>query len=117
MPTARKTARDPYRMRKCKHCKLPFKPTTKNAKNADEQQFCTPAHRKEFWKYGSLPVEKLFGKFEKRVREIAREEMEAALVREIAQEEIGAALMKMQLDPNWMRLKPQAHPSPSASSI
>jgi hypothetical protein len=73
--TPQKRSRDPYRKRKCKLCKLPFVPTTKNAKNADGQEFCQDAHRKEFWKYGSLPMAKMMARIEKRCREIAREEL------------------------------------------
>ena len=71
MPKPRK---DPYKPRPCRFCKLEFKPTTKNPKNADEQQFCCAGHRKEFWKHGKLPFHKLQLSMEKRMREIAREE-------------------------------------------
>jgi hypothetical protein len=75
MPISRK---DPYRPRKCRLCKLTFKPSGKNPKNAAEQDFCCPAHRKEFWKHGALPFQKLMHRLEKRMREIAREEIAAA---------------------------------------
>jgi len=74
-----KTRKDPYRGRTCKLCKGHFIPTTKNSKNADGQEFCCDAHRKEFWKYGSLPFAKMAHRMEKRMREIAREEINAAL--------------------------------------
>jgi|ERR1035441_1822912 hypothetical protein len=73
MPKPRK---DSYRPRPCRFCKLEFKPTTKNPKNADEQEFCCAAHRKEFWKHGKLPFQKLLLRIEKRMREICREEIE-----------------------------------------
>jgi|ERR1035441_613512 hypothetical protein len=76
MPKPRK---DPYKPRPCRFCKLEFKPTTKNPKNADEQEFCCAAHRKEFWKHGKLPYQKLQLRMEKRMRQIAREEIENAL--------------------------------------
>jgi hypothetical protein len=75
MPKPRK---DPYKPRPCRFCKLEFKPTTKNPKNADEQEFCCAAHRKEFWKHGKLPFQKLQLRMEKRMRQIAREEIEIA---------------------------------------
>ncbi len=74
-----KTRKDPYRGRNCKLCKGHFIPTTKNSKNADGQEFCCDAHRKEFWKYGSLPFAKMAHRMEKRMREIAREEIASAL--------------------------------------
>src|ERR1035441_5292619 len=69
---------DPYRPRKCRFCKLLFKPAGKDRGNAQKQEFCTAAHRKEFWKHGAVPVQKLLLRQEKRMREIAREEIEAA---------------------------------------
>src|ERR1039458_5578881 len=72
MPKPRK---DPYKPRPCRFCKLEFKPTTKNPKNADEQEFCCAAHRKEFWKHGKLPFQKLQLRMEKRMRQIVREEL------------------------------------------
>ena len=84
MPKPRK---DPYRPRLCRLCKLEFKPTTKNAKNADGQDFCTPAHRKEFWKHGKLPFQKLMIRIEKRLREIVREETDDLRTRIAALEE------------------------------
>ena len=83
MPKSRK---DPFRPRLCRFCKLIFKPKGKNPANAAEQEFCTAAHRKEFWRHGALPFEKLMGKIEKRVREIAREEIEQ--ITEIATAEL-----------------------------
>jgi hypothetical protein len=69
---------DPYRPRKCRFCKLLFKPAGKDRGNAQKQEFCTAAHRKEFWKHGAVPVQKLLLRQEKRMREIAREEIEQA---------------------------------------
>lgn len=73
----RKLNKDPYTARKCRHCKLFFRPITKNPGNARAQEFCCPAHRKEFWKHGAQPLEKILLRFEKRFREIAREEIQA----------------------------------------
>lgn len=72
MPKLRK---DPYKTRPCRFCKLIFKPSCKNTRNAAEQEFCCPAHRKEFWKHGAVPVQKLMLRQEKRLREIVREEL------------------------------------------
>ena len=80
MPETRKApkkpSRDPYRVRPCRLCKAKFKPTTHVISCADSQEFCMPAHRKEYWKYGGLPFDKLMTRLEKRMREIAREELE-----------------------------------------
>jgi hypothetical protein len=76
MPKPRK---DPYKPRPCRFCKLEFKPTTKNPKNADEQQFCCAAHRKEFWKHGKLPLQKFQLRMEKRMRIICRQEIREAI--------------------------------------
>jgi hypothetical protein len=78
---------DPYKPRKCRFCKLLFKPTGKDRGNAQKQEFCTAAHRKEFWKHGGLPYQKLLDKLEKavvkilndRIREVVREEIKLAL--------------------------------------
>jgi hypothetical protein len=78
---------DPYRPRKCRFCKLTFKPSGKDRGNAQKQEFCTPAHRKEFWKHGGLPYQKLLDKLEKAVTKILNERM-----REICREEIEKAL-------------------------
>lgn len=74
MPISR---RDPYRPRKCRLCKLTFKPTDKNPANAAGQEFCCPGHRKDFWKHGALPFDKLMAKIEKRVRQIVRDELKS----------------------------------------
>jgi hypothetical protein len=84
MPKSKKPApKDPYRVRACRLCKAKFKPTTHVISCADTQEFCTPNHRKEYWKYGGLPFDKLMARLEKRAREIAREEVEA-MVEKIA---------------------------------
>lgn len=74
---ARKTPKDPYRMRPCRLCKAKFKPTTHVVSCADTQEFCCPNHRKEYWKYGGLPFDKLIARIEKRCREIVKEEIAA----------------------------------------
>jgi ribosomal protein S14 len=70
-------ARDPYRFRKCKLCRLDFRPTTHVIERADHQEFCSPNHRKEYWKKGAVPYQKMMDRIEKRCREIAREEIAA----------------------------------------
>lgn len=107
----KRPGRDPFRGRKCLHCGLTFKPTCKNPFNAEEAKFCCPAHRKEFWKYGKLPWDKLMARVENRAREVYQEESLLLLaevrksiiaaescIRDIARQEIGTALMKIQLD-------------------
>jgi hypothetical protein len=112
MPKSKKPApKDPYRVRACRLCKAKFKPTTHVISCADTQEFCTPNHRKEYWKYGGLPFDKLMARLEKRAREIAREEIDA-MVEKIA------ARMPLDMECYFPKaIKPQPHPSPSASSI
>lgn len=45
----------------CRYCRRPFRIKKKN------QQFCTPEHRKLFWKHGSLPFEKLWAQIENKI--------------------------------------------------
>ena len=80
-----KAPRDAYRTRPCRLCKAKFKPTTHVVACADSQQFCCANHRKEYWKYGGLPFEKLMVRIEKRCREVAREEADSALRNATAQ--------------------------------
>src|ERR1700727_853936 len=78
---ARKAPRDPYRMRPCRLCKAQFRPTTHVVSCANTQEFCCPPHRKEYWKYGGLPFDKLLKRMEARTREIAKEEADNAVKR------------------------------------
>ena len=142
----RKTPKDPYRFRPCRLCKAKFKPTTHVVSCADAQEFCCPNHRKEYWKYGGLPYDKLMARIEKRCREIAREEINEALdvalarlresppvhenlqkmirneiasdhmhvrteARDVAQQEIAATILRMQLDPDYLRLRTEPRPA------
>ncbi len=63
--------------RRCKYCKGLFTPRRTQDTGA---KFCTPAHRKSFWKNGALPFEKLMLRVEQQTRAIVRDEF-AALVR------------------------------------
>lgn len=96
MPKSRKpptkAPRDPYRMRPCRLCKAQFRPTTHVVACADSQEFCCPNHRKEYWKYGGLPFDKLMVRIEKRCREIAREEIASALLLRLRSEEAQHSL-------------------------
>lgn len=53
--------------RTCRYCKAKFKPIR------EDQRFCTPAHRKSFWKYGGLNFDKMKEQLEKSVRKMIRE--------------------------------------------
>lgn len=79
-----KSRKDPWKPRHCRLCKAVFKPAGKNPGNAEKQEFCCAAHRKEFWKHGALPFHKLMDRVERRVREIVKEE-----VREIVADEVS----------------------------
>ena len=60
--------------RSCRYCKAKFKPIR------EDQRFCTPAHRKSFWKYGGLPFDKMKEQIMKDVRKIVRAEITEALI-------------------------------------
>lgn len=58
--------------RRCKYCKgnfIPERPQDKDAK------FCTPNHRKAFWRYGGLPFDKMKEQIMKDVRKLVRESL------------------------------------------
>jgi len=91
MKTTKRAPRDPYRERPCRNCKAQFKPTCKNRKLADEQDFCCANHRKEYWRHGALPFDKLMKRLGVLARKIVREEigaLDSERVREIVREEI-----------------------------
>lgn len=76
----------------CRYCQLPFVAKKPN------QEFCSPDHRKAFWKHGTLPFEKLMATVEARIAAPLRlrvAEMEARInvveseTRVIAQRECG----------------------------
>lgn len=60
--------------RSCRYCKAKFKPIRR-----EDQRFCTPAHRKSFWKYGGLPFDKMKEQIMKDVRKMVRAEIAEAL--------------------------------------
>ena len=62
-----------YPTRSCRYCKAKFKPIRQ------DQRFCTPAHRKSFWKYGGLPFDKMKEQIMKEVRKLVREELMAVV--------------------------------------
>ena len=62
--------------RRCKYCKgnfIPERPQDKDSK------FCTPNHRKAFWRYGGLPFDKMKEQIMKDVRKMVRAEIAEAL--------------------------------------
>ena len=96
MPASRKRAtkspKAPYRVRPCRLCKAKFKPTTKVISCADSQEFCCPAHRKEYWKYGGLPYDKMIKRIEGRTRGLRDEIVESLteVMQSIAKQEIAS---------------------------
>lgn len=48
-------------MRKCRYCHCLFRPLQK------DQKFCREAHRKAYWRYGSMSLEKIERQIEKRL--------------------------------------------------
>jgi hypothetical protein len=95
--------RYPSQRRKCKYCGTNF--NTPPTYNGSQMRFCTAAHRKAFDKEGEKPIEVILRRQEKHMRKICREEirMMAAVeesqainvltkrLREIAREEIERA--------------------------
>ena len=113
----------PALRKKCKYCHLVF--TTAATRNGQKQEFCKPTHRWAFAREGKKPIDVILKRQEKRLRQIAREEIQSAILerfggfqrteffeimRQIAQEEIGAAITRMQLDPDFLRLKTEPRP-------
>ena len=84
--------------RSCRYCKAKFRPVR------EDQRFCKADHRKAFWKYGSLPFDKMRDQLEKHVRKVVHEAVREELalaknghqptesLRQIVREEITAAL-------------------------
>jgi len=57
---------------KCAYCKAYFTP--RPGKTAI-QRFCCENHRKLYWKYGTLPLDKLLNRLRQEIRQIIREEL------------------------------------------
>jgi len=63
--------------RTCKYCGCNF--NTAATYNGSKQKFCKPAHRKAYDREGEKPIDIILRKQEKRMRQIAREEIEIAV--------------------------------------
>lgn len=55
-------------LKRCRYCKGKFQP------RREDQAFCSPTHRKLYWKYGALPFDKLIARVEKTLREMIHNE-------------------------------------------
>lgn len=66
----------PALRKKCKYCHLVF--TTAATRNGQKQEFCKPTHRWAFAREGKKPIDVILKRQEKRMRQIAREEIETA---------------------------------------
>lgn len=66
MATAAKTPAT-LKPRRCKYCRAWFVPERTQAKNAI---FCSPNHRKAFWRYGGLPFDKMKEQIMREVRKM-----------------------------------------------
>ena len=92
-PIKPKKPKFPSVERRCKYCKVKFK--TKPTYNGSKMEFCTPGHRKAFHYEGETPLGHILSRQEKRMREIAQEEIrkhfEALAVRVVP--DVGAARM------------------------
>src|SRR5689334_17331781 len=60
------------KLRKCRYCRGEFYPRSTGGK---EQHFCSEAHRKAFWKSGSLPFDKLVLRVERLVGSLLLDKM------------------------------------------
>src|SRR6185436_15229383 len=61
------------KMRRCRYCKGEFRP--RSGSGGKEQRFCSAAHRKAFWKSGSLPYDKLVLRLEKAIAGRVQEQL------------------------------------------
>lgn len=57
MPT--KTSKDPWHLRRCKNCKLTYKPIGKDRGNAERSLFCTPKCRQMYHTSGGMNLKRL----------------------------------------------------------
>lgn len=78
-PAAATQPKFPALRKKCKYCRCEF--TTPATANGQKMDFCKPAHRWAFAREGKKPIDFILKKQDKRMREIAREEVAAALDR------------------------------------
>lgn len=72
--TARSKKVTLLRPRRCKYCRGTFVPERPQDKEA---KFCCPNHRKAYWRFGSLPFDKMKEQIMKEVRKMVREELAA----------------------------------------
>ena len=63
------------KMRRCRYCKGEFRP--RSGSGGKEQHFCSAAHRKAFWKSGSMPYDKLVLRLEKTIGQRMQEQWSA----------------------------------------
>jgi len=92
----------PSVQRRCKYCDLMFQ--TKPTWNGSNMKFCCSQHRTAFSREGKKPIHMILKKQEKRMRQVAREEIEA-IAQSLVQQEIAHIIVRMQLDPNFLRLR------------
>lgn len=77
-------------MRSCRYCRAKFVPARPQDKEA---KFCSPNHRKNFWRFGGLPYDKLREQIMRDVRKVIREEfaqLAAGFNPQAAQEAVSA---------------------------
>jgi hypothetical protein len=54
-----KKTQDPWHLRKCKNCKLTYKPTGKDRGNAERSIFCTRKCKDRYHRSGGMNIEQL----------------------------------------------------------
>jgi hypothetical protein len=72
MPLPGKAKAQRLKARKCKYCRATFYPKRAAGKEA---KFCSAAHRKNFWRYGGLPFDKLLLRMELETKRLVRDEI------------------------------------------
>ena len=91
----RQKAQLPRGWKNCLNCFTAFKP---RAQKVDEQKFCSPNCRKEFWKHGGVSLHKLKHHVQQWVAEICRP-LQTSI------EQLGARIAALEARPI-----PTAHP-------
>jgi hypothetical protein len=79
----------PENRRRCRYCRAVFYPRT--GKGGSRQEFCCAEHRKNFWRYGGLPFDKLMSRLEREFRKIIRELVRPEALLEVKRVDVNKA--------------------------
>ena len=64
------------KQRRCKYCRATFVP--ERPQDADTAKFCCPAHRKNYWRFGGLPYDKMREQVMRDVKKMLHDDVAAA---------------------------------------